>query len=234
MTLFPLFSFASATPTPAPFVDSLDQDPNTLIKFKDRVGGDFATKQMIDQQSKTRDSGDHSTITRQKDLDAGQARAEQMVEALKSEELQRAFGQVTAVGNKRLEENPELKNPVAIVAGAFALWAGNTIRLVKKENFKLFSKIEGRNRSGEFRMESPLLNGKLNYNTNEGLQLNMSRQLKPIDSSAALTYNAKTQFVGGQLSHHLMDNVDLSVGSFQSTVTNQKDEQAKIEYRLSF
>lgn len=223
----------SATPK-TDVAGTLVEDPNSLLHFKKKDGADVDTIRMIDAQNKITETGNHNTIALQGSILTGQAKAQEMVNALKGEELQKAMAQVTPRGKQMLQENPELKNPVMIIGGAFALWAGNTLRIIKEENFKINTYVQAKNRIGEFQMESPLFNGKLQFNDTDGVQVNMNRSISSIDSKANFSYSEKQQTVGGSLSHMLMPHVNLSVGTTQNNATNQIDQQAKIEYNLSF
>ena len=230
-------SSPSTSPTSTPsgtYGGTVTEDPNALLNFKKKDGADVDTIRMIDAQNKTLESGNNDNFSLQNSITTGQARAQEMVNALKSEELQKVLPRVTAKGKDMLQENPELKTPMAVIAGSISLWAGNTLKLIQNDTIKVTSYIEGKSRSGDFKMDSPLVNGKLQFNETDGLQLNMNRSISSIQSNAAVVYNVKTQSLGGELSHHLLPHLDLSIGSTQVPQTSQMDQQAKISYHLNF
>lgn len=222
----------AASPTPTPGI--LLQDPNGFLQFSHKPGEEAETYRMLEDQNRLQDSGSRNPIALQANISSGQARAQQMVDMLKDQEMQKALKKVTLQGKQMLQENPDLKNPVTIVAGAFSLWAGRTVKLIKEEKFKLMTHFEGRSRTGDFSMESPLLSGKFAFTGADGFSVSMNRSISSLNTMAAFVYSAKQQSFTGQLVHPLMQNLDLTFGASQLQQTNQTDGQAKLEYRLSF
>ncbi|MBC7397748.1 MAG: hypothetical protein H7333_09925 [Bdellovibrionales bacterium] len=232
-----LLSFAlplSVAADPAPIAGVLVQDSNGFLQFTHKPGQDAETYRMLENQQRLQDSGNRNPTDYQNHISSGQARAAQMVEMLKDEEMQKALRKVTFQGKQILQENPDLKNPLTIVAGAFALWAGRTIRIFHSDHIKLSTRLEGRARTGDFNLESPFFNGRLSFSGNDGLNVSMNRSIASINTNAAFAYSVKQQSFSGQISHPLAPNLDLSFGAVQLQQTNQTDGQAKLEYRLSF
>ena len=220
-----------ALPTPSPLVVQPD-DP--LFHFKVKPGEDAQTYRMIDEQNKIRDSGSHNIISTQDSLVSGHARAEEMVNLLKGQELQHAFGNLNEKGKQLLQDNPDLKNPVAIVAGAVSLWVGRTIKLIKDEDFKLTTHFEARARSGEFSMESPLLNGKLSFSGGNGINMNINRKIDLMNLTAEMNFNQRDQVLSGQFVHSLTPHLGLVFGATQSQQNNTSDGRASLQYNLNF
>ncbi len=229
-------SMPTPLPTAAPvdvLTEKLKEDPHSIWFFKKRQGEDVETIRMINSQDQLLNSG-NSNFKIQDSITGGQDRAKAMVQMLQNEELQKVLPRMTEKGNQMLRENPELQAPVGIIAGTFALWSGKTVKLIKGDNVKVATYIEAKSRSGDFRMESPLLNGKLQFNETDGVQLNVNRSISSIDSSASVIYSAKNQSVGGQVTHSLFPHLNLNYGTSQSTQTNQVDQRAWIDYQLRF
>ncbi len=219
---------------PSPARGVLVQDQNGFLQFTQRPGEDVDTLRMIEQQNRLQDSGNRNPISYQNPIANGQARAMQMVDMLRDQEMQKALRKVTLQGKQMLQENPDMKNPLTIIAGAFSLWTGRTLKLIRGDKFKLATRLEARSRSGDFSMESPLLNGKLSFSGLDGFTVSVNRSIASTGTQAGMVYNAKQQSITGQLTHPLTNNIDFSFGAVQLQQTNQTDGQAKLEYRLSF
>jgi hypothetical protein len=227
----------TATPEPTPYDGlgvAVKDDPNGLLHFDKKSGADVETIRMIDAQSRVTDSGSRSVTALEDNIAIGHQRAIDMTMTLKNQEFQKALVQVTPKGKQLLQENPELQNPLTIIGGAVSLWAGYTVKLIKNENFKLATYIKGQDHAGEFQMESPLMNGKLQFNEIDGVALNVNRSISSIDSAASFNYSARAGTMGGALSHTLLPHVNLSVGTTQYNFTNQLDENARIDFQLDF
>jgi|GEM_PF-1931908 len=213
---------------------TLKSNSNGLLHFNYVSGRDSETLRMIDDQTRAVAAGDHGTQAQMDNLAIGRTRAQDMINLIKSEELQKALSKVTVKGKQLLQENQEIKNPLMLIAGAASLWYGKTIRLIKGEDFKLSTRIEARGRSGEFSMESPLLNGNLHYDGN-GLNISMNRTISSIDSKAELNYNVSNQSFSTNIRHQLAPNLDLTFGASQvPTQSKQTDGRATFEYRFDF
>ena len=223
-----------AAPPPLYHEGEFIQDPKLLLDPKVKQFQENNTLNLLDQQSRNSAAGTESSFTLQENLTIGKARATEMVEMLKSVEMKRALDKITAQGNDVLQNNPELKNPAGVIAGAAALWTGRTIKLIKDDHFKLATRIDGRNGSGGFMMESPLANGTLDYSRGVGMNVTVNRNISSIDSRAQFNYNVTNQSISTQLSHKIAPHLDLTFGTTQNPLINQTDQQAKIEYRIDF
>lgn len=209
-------------------------EPKGFLDFNFTQGRQADTQRMIDVQNRGLEAGDRSTQTIQDTLSRGRSRAQEMVNLIKDEELQKALVKVTARGKQILQENSDLKNPLGVIAGAASLWYGKTIRLMRADQFLLTTRIEGRGRSGEFSMESPLVNGRLRYNGGDGVNIMMNRKISSIDSQAEFNFNMNNQSFSTSVRHTLTPNLDLTFGASQTPLTNQTDGRAAFEYRLDF
>ena len=224
----------SSTPPPDANTGLITTDTQHLIDIKTKAAQENATFRILDQQNSNQIAGNQNNFNVQTDIAIGKARAEQMVNLLQNAELQQAFTKVNAKGKEALQENPELKNPAAVIAGATSLWIGRTVQLIKDESFKLTTHVEGRSRSGDFSVESPLVNGKLKFQSNNGVNLNINRTISSIQSNAEVNYDVRSQTVSTQLKHRIAPNLDLSFGASESPLQNQIDERATIQYNISF
>jgi hypothetical protein len=220
-----------AMPTPTP---SIGPPADTLFHFTVKSGEDAPTYRMIDAQNKIMDSGSRNIVSTQDSLVSGHARAQEMVDLLKGQELQHAFGGVNEKGKQMLQENPEMKNPIAIVAGAVSLWVGRTVKLIKDEKFKLATRLEARSRTGEFSMESPILNGKLSFTGGSGFNMNVTREINPVNLRAEMNYSQHDQNITGQFVHPITPNLGVVFGATQWQQNNQTDGRASVQYNLSF
>lgn len=166
--------------------------------------------------------------SKSKNYESGKSRAQQMVNMLQNEELTKAFQKITSRGNKTLEDNPEIKNPLGVIAGAASLWYGRTLKLFRSDGFNFSAKMEGRAQKSEFSMASPLLDGKLKFDPREGFGLGINRNIIDIDTEAGIQYNAKSQIISTELRKKIAPNLDFSFGA------SKLDQNTKIEYRLNF
>ena len=208
-------------------------DSPELLKFK-REGKDQETNLLLDKQERDSNFGTQNVGSQNANMSADQSRSQQMVNLLKDDQLQKAMLTVTKRGNDIVDNNPELKNPLTVIAGAVSLWYGRSVNLLKSTDFSLSSRFSGRERSGELSTSSPLLNGSLKYNPSNGIDLSINRSISSIQTSAELKYNVQSQGVTSQIRHHLMPNLDLSVGTTQMPNTNQPDNRAGVEYQIHF
>ncbi len=233
LMIFNLLFLTSAQPCFA-FDPSPSPPPKAFLQFEKRPGGEDETYRLLDSQNQKLDTGNRSTQTLQESIVLGQGRAQQMVDLLKDEEMQSALKKVTKKGNQILEENPDLRNPAAVIAGAFTLWAGRTFALIRGGDVQIFSRVEGRNQAGEFSMRSPLLNGRLRYAETEGANITIDRRISSISTSAEFSYNTRVKTYSGSLSHSIAPHIDFSFGASQPQTGTAPDGQAKLMYNLNF
>lgn len=198
-------------------------------------GATEETLRMIEEQDRSMNSGTRSTASILRTLTGGQERAREMVRVIQTEEMRQALEKVTVRGKDFLEKNSALRSPLALISGALSVWVGGDVRLVNDEKFKLSTRIEGRNRSGEFRMESPLFNGRFQFNEMQGVTVNMNREIPGFKSRAEIDFQARTQSLTTQIRQPLAPHLDLTFGATQLPHLNNKtDGQAKIEYQFQF
>ncbi len=217
--------------TPVPDTQNLVSDLGPTAK---KPGSDTETIRLLDAENHKFETHENGIFTYQKDQSDSSSRAQQMVKLIQDQQFQKAMQKITQKGNTVLEDNPGLKTPASVIAGAAALWYGRTVKLLKSEQISIFSRIEARNRSGEFSMQSPLLNSSLQFHGDTGMDLNINRRISSIDTSAQINYNMKSQSMGTQINHTLIPHLDFTLGRSQSTQTNQPDNRAGLQYQLNF
>ena len=223
-----------ASQTPHYGGELLHQAPG-IFEVRRTPGADADTLRMIEEQERTLNSGSRSTASVIRTLSGGQDRAREMIRVIQTEEMRQALQKVTVRGKDFLERNSALRSPLALISGALSMWVGGDVRILNDETIKLSTRIEGRNRSGEFRMESPLFNGKLHFNEIQGMTLNMNREIPGLKSRAEIDFQAKTQSLTTQIRQPLAPHLDLTFGAAQLPHLNNKtDGQAKIEYQFQF
>lgn len=86
-------------------------DSNEPLRFNFEFGKQADTLRMIEQQNRNIESGDRNTKTLQDDMSTSRTRAQEMVNLIKDEQLQKAMVRATAKGKQLLQENNELKSP---------------------------------------------------------------------------------------------------------------------------
>jgi hypothetical protein len=234
-----LNSWAMPTPTPKEnpqhFGGTLVNENEGLLNFKANPNAKQQTETLISKQNEAEVTGARNTVTLGQNLMMGQERAAQMVNMLKDEQLKLALEKVTSRGKVILEENHSLQNPATVIVGAASLWLGSTIKLFKSDSIQITSHIEARSQRGEFSFESPLLNSKVLFRPDQGLNFNVNRSIASINSTAELNYMSRTNSISTQLKHPITRNLNFSIGSSQlPEMNNQTDGQAKIEYQIHF
>lgn len=190
------------------------------------------TNLLLDQQ--TREMQGASSLGTQEQIQNGRERAKQMVELLKKQEMERALQTVTKRGKQALQEDPTLRTPMGVLAGAVGLWVGRSVRLVTGEAFNLTTRIEGRARMSEFNMQSPFLNGRFRFSASDGADINLNRKISSIDSQAEVNYNTRYRSFSGQVRKTIAPNLDFTFGAQQIPQSSATDGNARIEYRLDF
>lgn len=197
-------------------------------------GKDQDTNLLLDQQNRKFESGDRSPETYQRSLLTSQQRAAQMVELLKNEQLQRAMSDLTEQGNLLLEENPELKSPLGIIAAAAGLWYGRAVRLLKVKEVRVFSSISARSREGNFSLQSPLLDGRLRYQSSGKMEVSINRTISSINTTAELNYNGIDGVQGARIYHRLAPNLDLTFGTHHNPTSRYHENSAGVNFHIDF
>lgn len=212
----------------------IKKDPGEFLNFNYKYGRESDTLYILDKQNRAYEAGDRSPQAMQNSIDTNRSRAQSIANMIKDEELEKAMVKVTARGKQLLHENQDLKNPLGVIAGAASLWYGRSVRLIRSEAFHLFTRVDGRNRSGEFSMESPLVNGRLKFQSGNGVDISMNRKISSISSEAELNYNTNTRSFNTEFRHRLAPNIDLSFGASKAPEATQTDGRASFQYRLDF
>lgn len=221
-------SLTHATPTPF-------NEQQNFFHVKARPGVQMETETIIDKSNREMEMGTRNSFQLMDNLASGQARAQEIIQTIQNEELKAALEKITKRGKEKFESDPDLRNPAIVIGGALALWMGRTFHIFKTDGFRLSSRVEGRGRQGEFFMESPLLNGKVLFNPNDGLSIQMNRRISSVNSNAEVYYHARSKAITTQLRHPLAPHIDFTFGATQNLQNqNPFDGRAGIEYRLSF
>ena len=163
-----------------------------------------------------------------KNLQMGQSRAQEMIVMLKNQDLTDAFKKITLKNNRDITGNPAIAAPLFMISGAAAFWYGKTMKLFQTESMQFNARIEGQSKRSEFSMSSPLLNGKLNFNDQTGMNFGVGRQISSINANAYLNYNFKEQSINTEIRQKLSPQIDLTFG------VGKTDQKTKIEYRINF
>lgn len=195
-----------------------------FLQYKNSPAQANDNYQFISKQENTNSNMDSNI----KNYESGRSRAQQMVALLQNKELTKAFQKITNSGNKTLDENPEIKSPLGILAGAASFWYGRTLKLIKGENLNITAKMEIRSQKSEFSMSSPLMNGKLKFDASEGIGIGFNRSIEELQTEAVVEYNSKSQIISTELRKKIAPNLDLSFGA------SKIDQNTKIEYRINF
>lgn len=194
---------------------------------------DQETRLLLDQQSREMESG-QTSLSGQEQIKTGKERAAQMVEMLKKSEMEKALKTVTRKGKQALQEDPSLRTPLGVLAGAVGLWVGKSVKFMTGDFLALSTRIEGRNRAGEFMMESPFLNGRFRFSAGEGVDIHVNRRIASIDTQAEANYNLRNRSFSGNIRKSLSPGLDLTFGASQLPNSDVTDGNARIEYRLDF
>jgi hypothetical protein len=225
ITLMILFvyspTFADEKPQPLP---SAPPPAEGFLLYQPTSNEKQDTYQYLNKQ----DDPNLSMNKNAENYESGKSRATQMVNMLQNKELTKAFQKITESSNKTMDENPELKSPLGVIIGAASFWYGQTINLIKNEDVRFSARLEGRERRSEFSMASPLLNGQLKFDPNEGMGLGFNRKITSLQTEAAVQYNSKNQVFSTEVRQKLSPNIDLTFGA------SRLDQNTKIEYRINF
>lgn len=195
-----------------------------FLEYKPSAAEKSDTYQYLNRQ----DNPNTSMNANVQNYESGKSRAQQMIGMLQNHELTKAFQKITGSAQKTLDENPEIKSPLGVIAGAAALWYGRTMKLIKGDDFSFNARIEGRAGRSEFSMGSPLLNGKLRFDGKEGMDVGFNRRISSLQTEASLQYNVRTQVMSTEIRQKLAPHLDLSFGA------SRLDQNTKIEYKISF
>jgi hypothetical protein len=190
------------------------------------------THRMLDRQELARERGTQTLSEKQNIAATNNAHAMSMVEMIKSAEMNFAMNKIAVKGEKFLKDNEELQTPAGVVAGAFALWAGRSMRIMKNGEIEVFSAISLRDKSGNFNFKSPIVNGQLRFDQTQGLNVGVNRSLSSINTNAEINYNSAQNGFSGNILHQLLPNVSIGIG----TGINQgvQENTGRIQYHLDF
>jgi len=215
----------SPTPTPEIVVPTASPPPaENLLDIKASAKQKDDTYQYLNK----RDTPNAPPGKEASDYESGKTRAQQMVTMLQNQEMTKALEKITGSGKKTLDENPEIKTPLAVIAGAASLWYGRTVKLIKGDEFNMSANVDGRDKRSEFSMGSPILNGKLRFDGASGMGIGLNRKITDINTEAGVQYNVRDQVMSTEIRQRLAPHLDLSFGA------SRIDQSTKIEYRLNF
>jgi hypothetical protein len=224
--LFSLNGTPACAEDAAPVVIPSSSPPPTegLLEYKTSAKQKDETYQYLNK----RDVPNPSMNKEAADYISGQSRAQQMIGMLQNQEMTKALEKITGSSKKTLDENPEIRNPLGVIAGAASLWYGRTLKLIKGDDFNFSARMEARNQRSEFNMGSPLLNGKLRFDGKDGMGVGFNRRITDIQTEAGVQYNVRNQVISTEVRQKLAPHLDLSFGA------SRIDQNTKIEYRLNF
>jgi hypothetical protein len=213
----------------------LVQETPALLRFTPNPAALEATEKMIQSREQMLSHGTRNTRELSQDLVASRARADQLVETLKNEQLQKALKKVTEEGKQFFQQHEGLKGPASVIAGAAAFWYGTTVNLFKSDSMKINTRIEGRAQRSEFSLESPLLNSRVVIGSSNGVELNLNRSIASLGTSAEMNYLGNTRSLSTQLRHPIAPNLNFTIGASQiPEMNNRTDGRAKLEYQIHF
>jgi hypothetical protein len=210
-----------------------DRRVRNFMEMQKPTGEAQETHLLLDQQTREMESG-QSSLSAQEHLQTGKDRAAQMVEILKKSEMEKALKTVTKKGKQALQEDPSLRTPLGVLAGAVGLWVGKSVRLMTGDFITLYGRVEGRARATEFSMESPFLNGKFRLSADDGVEIHVNRKISSIDTQAEANYNTRNRSFSTQIRKSLAPNLDFTFGASQLPDSNVTDGNARLEYRYDF
>ncbi len=195
----------------------------------------FEMEQSLLKQEQDRRTATHGQWDQSRIVDSNRATAERLVNIVRDQEFKRALEKVTPAAKRLWDENEELHSPLSVIATGAAFWAGRTFRLVRKEYLNLTTHIEGRNRTAHFNWSSPIVNGELKFNGNEGnTDMMVGRTISSIDTSSEVHYNFTTQTVKGAIVQPITRDFQLSIQAGQDPFTKKTDTGAQIQFRRDF
>jgi hypothetical protein len=205
-----------------------------FLKFNKPSGSDVETLHILDQQERDYESGAQNEAHDQTQIDGNTARAQRMVDILKGDQMNGALNKVTKKGDSLLKDNPDLQSPGAVIASAVALWYGRGVKLFKtSDTTNFYGRFEGRTRTGEFSMQSPLFNGRLRYVMGSGADVTVNRSISSV-TSAEVVYRLQDRTTTAQMRQRIFPNIDVTFGAAPVPYTNQMDGRAGLYYNLSF
>ena len=164
------------------------------------------TLQLLEHQELSQATGVTSTAQLEVDIASGHSRAESMVGILKTNELKDLTQKLSVSGKQLVLENPEVQVPVTVIGAGVVLWNGKSFALPSVGDLHLSSHFEGRSRSGSMNMDSPIVNGKLRFESGNGLNVGFNREVHEVDMKAEVLYNFQHQSFKTQISHQIAAN----------------------------
>lgn len=168
------------------------------------------------------------------DLDRNQARAKEVMKSLEDTEMKKLSKKISAHSNEVMSANPDAAIPATALSIGALFWIGHKVNLIKSDDLKLSSRVEGRGRRGSINLDSPILNGKFNFAQTEGIKFGLNKNIDEINSDAEVNYFIKDQLVSTAFRHHFTKYLALSVGMSQSGKAQPSNQNAQIQYNINF
>ncbi|MBC7693027.1 MAG: hypothetical protein H7222_14790 [Methylotenera sp.] len=148
---------------------------------------------------------------------------------------------------RSIENEPSLARPAAVVVAAAAIYTGKEMKYRVTDDTHLVGRTDGPNREANFRIDSPLLDSRLDYkagfddqpanllNQHETMKVSVARGLPLWNLRSGLTYGSSSATVTASISKQLNPNLTCVVDSAHSSRSDQtSQESVKLYYGLSF
>jgi hypothetical protein len=206
-----------------------------LEREKSAAAERFAIEQRLIQQDQERGLAGRDQWGETNLANENRTRAERLMNIVRDQEFRRALEKVTPAAKKIWDENEEIHSPLTVIASGAAFWAGRTFRIVRKEYLNLTTRIEGRNKSAQFNWSSPIVNGELRFNGNEGnADMMVGRTISSIETSSQIHYNFTTQSIQGSIVQPITREFQFSIQAGQNNISGQTDAGARLQFRKEF
>ena len=189
------------------------------------------TLRMLDRQEQKTVQGT-SLIQLQVDQDRQKERAKDIGSVLKRSEVDNVSSYFSHSWNQILAENPALKPPLAVMGVGVGLWTGRELTVAHTADFAVRSRIEARARNAWVGLEATLIRGRVLYDQNKGIDLQVSQKL-PFDSVADVQYHVQTHAVSTCLSHQIVQHLAVTVSAAQPLLT-YTEATGQVSYSLVF
>jgi len=177
---------------------------------------------------------DNSITAQAQVIAANQALAAQMVKTIQDHQFQRSLDVVNPQFKNFMAQNPEFNSPAGVIAGASALWVGRTINVIRNEYIQASTRIEARAKTAQFNWTSPILNGQLHYNPNQGLEFSVGRTISSINTSSQIHYNFTSQTFQSTFTQPITNQLNFQVGAGQDSITRVPAGTAQFNFHMDF
>ena len=189
------------------------------------------TYRLLDVEERNEESGATSTSVRMNDYARGNERAKVVMKLMEDSELKAKTKEFAPYAD-RLKNNPYVQKPAKIVGVGAAIWIGQSYTISSSDQFKLVSRVEGRNRLSALDLASPIANGQMRYISGSGFNFGVNRTLPLIDSRAEIRYGLNDHSITTQLSREIVHHLVFLVGASELPGAAVPEENASLSYSL--